>query len=174
MRHSHIDGGYSTVRGETLGLLPNESLPQFDEVFATRLAQKETRTRDLDAQLVGRYATKSILPRVKVAYDSFLHDSSCAVSDGLFLYFLRVDPDYGVKRMTDEGVDLCMVHALAGIAKMNRFSEIEPRLMAWLNAPDLSRARSAADACTVRRPGHAKTALETLGTLSRAVDRASG
>src|SRR5271154_1796926 len=145
MRHPHIDGGYSTVKEETLGLLPNESLPQFDEMFATRLEQKETRTRDLDAQLVGRYATKSILPRVKAAYESFLHGSSCVASDGLFLYFLRVDPDYGVKRMTDEGVDLCMAHAPAAVAKMNRFSEIEPGLIAWLNGPDLNRARSAAE-----------------------------
>jgi hypothetical protein len=145
MRHPHIDGGYSTVKGGTLGLLPNESLPEFDEMFATRLEQKETRTRDLDAQLLGRYATKAILPRVKSAYEAFLHGSSCVASDGLFLYFLRVDPDYGVKHMSDEGVDLCMEHAPAAVAKMNRFSEVEPGLIAWLNGPDLNRARSAAE-----------------------------
>jgi len=38
-----------TVEGETLGLLQNETLPQFDEMLAARIEDKESRTKGLDA-----------------------------------------------------------------------------------------------------------------------------
>ncbi|MCI0350965.1 MAG: hypothetical protein L0Z53_16185, partial [Acidobacteriales bacterium] len=60
IRHPHVDSGMFTVQGKTLGVLPRATLPEFDEVLAARLAQKESRTLPLDAQLVGRYSTKAI------------------------------------------------------------------------------------------------------------------
>src|SRR5262249_26245959 len=35
--HPHIDNNMFTVKGETLGLLPDKTLPQFDQLLAARL-----------------------------------------------------------------------------------------------------------------------------------------
>jgi hypothetical protein len=81
MKHPHIDNGMFTVKGETLGLLPNETLPQFDQMLAARIEDKESRTRSLDAQLIGRYSTKEILPRVKSVYESAGGGWDCVSED---------------------------------------------------------------------------------------------
>jgi len=70
IRYPHLDNGMFTVKGETLGLLPNETLPQFDQMLSDRLAQNDSRTDGLDAQLIGRYSTKAILTKVKSTYES--------------------------------------------------------------------------------------------------------
>jgi hypothetical protein len=41
IKHPHLDNGMFTVEGETLGLLQNETLPQFDEMLAARIEDKE-------------------------------------------------------------------------------------------------------------------------------------
>ena len=98
IKHPHLNNGMFTVKGETLGLLPNETLPQYDEILAARIEEKNSRTRSLDAQLIGRYSTKEILPRVKSVYESAGGGWDCVSEDGFVMYFLRVDADYGVKR----------------------------------------------------------------------------
>jgi len=39
-------------------------------MLAARIEDKESRTTGLDAQLIGRYSTKAILPRVKSVYET--------------------------------------------------------------------------------------------------------
>ena len=143
IRHPHIDNGMFTVKGETLGLLPNETLPQFDEMLAARIEEKESRTRPLDAQLIGRFSTKAILPRVRKVYEANA-GQDCMSADGFVLYFLRVDPDYGVKSLT-QAPSYCMTNAFPAVAKMGRWSEVEPGIIASLNGPDLNRARQAGE-----------------------------
>jgi hypothetical protein len=143
--HPHLDNGMFTVKGETLGLLPNETLPQFDQLLATRLEQKESRTKGLDAQMIGRYATKAILPQVKTIYEASPGQWDCVTEDGFVFYFLRVDPDYGVRRLA-VAPSACMAKSLPAVMKMQRWSEVEPGILARLNGPDLNRARQAAEA----------------------------
>lgn len=143
IRHPHLDNGMFTVKGETLGLLPNETLPQFDQMLADRIAEKESRTRGLDAQLIGRFSTKAILPRVTKVYEANA-GQDCAIEDGFVLYFLRVDPDYGVKRLA-QAPSYCMTTALPAVTKMGRWGEVEPGIIASLNGSDLNRARQAAE-----------------------------
>jgi hypothetical protein len=150
--HPHIDNNIFTVSADTLGLLPNETLPQFDQVLAARLENKETRTAALDAQLVGRYATKAVLPRMKAAYIAREGDWDCKSEDGLVLYFLRIDPDYGVKRLK-EAPSVCMTKSIPAVIRMKRWREVEPAIIANLNTPDLDRARQAAE--TLARYGDA-------------------
>jgi hypothetical protein len=133
-----------TVKGETLGLLPNEKLPQFDEMLAARIEDKESRTKGLDAHLIGRYSTKAILPRVKSVYETAEGQWDCVTEDGFVVYFLRVDPDYGVKRLA-QAPSFCMTNALPAVIRMHRWGEVEPGVMARLNGPDLNRARQAAE-----------------------------
>ena len=115
--HPHIDNNIFTVSGDTLGLLPNETLPQFDQVLAARLENRETHTAALDAQLVGRYATKAVLSRVKAAYVARQGDWDCKAEDGFVLYFLRVDPDYGVKRL-QQAPSVCMTKSIPAVIRM--------------------------------------------------------
>ncbi len=144
IRHPHLDNGMFTVKGETLGLLPNETLPQFDQLLSTRLEQKESRTRGLDAQLIGRYSTNSILPRMKAIYEASPGQWDCVTEDGFVLYFLRVDADYGVKRLA-AAPSFCMKSSLPVVIEMQRWVEVEPGILARLNGPDLNRARQAAE-----------------------------
>ena len=144
IKHPHLDNGIFTVKAETLGLLPNETLPQFDQMLAGRIEDKESRTKGLDAQLIGRYSTGVILPRVKSLYESALGQWDCVAEDGFVVYFLRVDPDYGVKRLA-QAPSFCMVNALPAVIRMHRWSEVEPGIIARLNGPDLNRARQAAE-----------------------------
>jgi hypothetical protein len=144
IEHPHLDNGMFTVEGETLGLLQNETLPQFDEMLAARIEDKESRTKGLDAQLIGRYSTKAILPRVKSVYETAPGQWDCVTEDGFVVYFLRVDPDYGIKRLA-QAPSFCMTSALPAVIKMHRWSEVEPGIIARLNGPDLNRARQAAE-----------------------------
>jgi hypothetical protein len=144
IRHPHLDNGMFTVKGETLALLPNETLPQFDQMLSARLEQKESRTRGFDAQLVGRFSTKAIQTKVKSIYEASPGSWDCVTEDGFVLYFLRVDPDYGVKRA---GVtpSACMANSLPAVIRMKRWSEVEPGIITPLNGSDLNRARQAAE-----------------------------
>jgi hypothetical protein len=145
IKHPHADNGMFTVRGETLGLLPNETLPQLDQMLAGRIEDKESRTKGLDAQLIGRYSTTAILPRVKSVYETAAGRWDCVTEDGFVSYFLRVDPDYGVKRLA-LAPSFCMINALPAVIRMRRWSEVEPGIVARLNGSDLNRARQAAEA----------------------------
>jgi hypothetical protein len=165
IKHPHLDSGMFTVKAETLGLLGNETLPQFDEMLASRLQQNESRTKDLDAQLVGRFSTKVILPQVKAIYEASPNQWDCSAEDGFVLYFLRVDPDYGVKRLAI-APSSCMRDSLLAIVKMRRWSEVEPGIVVRLNGADLNRARQAAE--TLARfgsPRAEKAMWERLASL---------
>jgi hypothetical protein len=144
IKHPHLDNGMFTVKGETLGVLPQKTLPQFDQMLAARIEDKESRTKGLDAQLVGRYSTNAILPRVKTVYETAPGQWDCVTEDGFVLYFLRVDPDYGVKRLA-QAPSFCMTNALPAVIKMHRWSEVEPGIITRLDGPDLNRARQAAE-----------------------------
>jgi hypothetical protein len=162
--HPHLDNGMFTVKGETLGLLPDETLPQFDEMLAARLEQKESRTLGLDSSLVARYSTDAILKKVKATYESDLGQWDCITEDGFVLYFLRVDPDYGVKRLA-VAPSFCMTHSLPAVIKMHRWSEVEPGIIARLNGTDLNRAGQAA--ATLARYGSPQSEAAVWDRLRR-------
>jgi hypothetical protein len=158
IRHPHVDATRSTVKGETLALLPNETLPEFDDLLSARLGQNRSYTRGLDAQLVARYSTPAILAKVKSIYEASAGKWDCVTEDGFVLYFLRVDPDYGVKRLA-VAPSACMTNSLPAVIKMNRWSEVEPGIIARLNDPDLWRARQAAEALAKYGSPQAEMAL---------------
>jgi hypothetical protein len=165
IRQPHFDSSvFPSVRIETLGLLPNETLPQFDEMLSARLEEKESRTRGLDAQLVGRFSTKAILKKVKSVYETLPGQWDCLTEDGFVVYFLRVDTDYGVKRLA-VAPSACMNNSLPIVVRMHRWSEVEPGIIARLNGPDPWRARQAAEA--LARYGSPKAEGALWDRLSR-------
>ena len=158
MQHPHLDNGRFTVKIDTLGLLPNETLPQFDEMLASRIEDKQSGTRDLDSQLIGRYSTSAILPRVKAVYETNAGRWDCVTEDGFVRYFLRVDSDYGIARLT-RAPSVCMVESLPAAVRMHRWSEVEPSIIASLNDPYPYRARQAAEALAKYGSPEAEKAL---------------
>jgi hypothetical protein len=159
IKHPHLDNRMFTVKGETLGLLPEQTLPQFDQMFATRVEDKESRTRSLDAQLIGRYSTRDILPRVKSVYESSRGGWDCVSEDGFVMYFLRVDADYGIKRLNTKPPSTCMPNVLRSLMKMHRWSEVELALIARLNGQNLNSARDAAEVLAKCGSSQAEKAL---------------
>src|SRR5262249_18845263 len=133
---------------------------QFDELLVSRIEKRESRTIGLDAQLIGRYSTKAILPRVKAQYESVLADSDCVTKDGLVLYFLRVDPEYGMEQLS-KSASFCMDKSLPAAVKMNRWKQIEPAIIGAMNNPELYRARQAAETLALYGSSAAEKAMWT-------------
>lgn len=55
--------------------------------------------RGLDYDLVDGYADSSALPVVQAAFEALLGKWACAPQSAMLRYFLRVDPEYGVKQV---------------------------------------------------------------------------
>ena len=145
IRQPHVDRGIFTVSGKSLGLLPDKTLPRFDELLANRLAQQESYTKDLDAQLIGRYATKAILARIERLYAPAPEGTwDCAAQSGLMTYFLRLDPDYAVEHLKGL-VGPCDSDAFRVVTKMGRWPEVEPSVIQQLDNPNVWIARAAAE-----------------------------
>ena len=152
IRQPHLDQNSFTVAARTLGLLPSPQLPEFDGILASRLEQKDSHTFSLDAQLVARFSSIAILPRVKAAYRSSTFPE-CAARDGFILYFLRTDPDYGIEQIA-ANAGACLAESFLQVKRMKRWGEVEPAIIAELNNPDESRAQQAAQ--TLARYGGAR------------------
>jgi hypothetical protein len=158
IRRPHVDSEMFTVHGTTLAVLPDKTLPQFDEILVSRLGQPESRTAELDAELIGRYSTDRILPRVKLIYESMPNRKDCRIADGLSSYFLRVDLDYGLKHATD-ALSLCMEQTFKTLQRIGRSADVQPALIAQLNGNDLWAARAAAEALARYGDGQAQKAM---------------
>src|SRR6266851_2191948 len=164
IKHPRVDNGMFTVTAETLGVLPKETLPDFDQILAARLERKDSHTMPLDTQLVGRYSTKAILPRVKSVYETAPGRWDCVTEDGFVLYFLRAEPEYGVQRLA-AAPSFCMTESIPAVMKMKRWGEIETSVIAQLDNPDLNRARQAAE--TLSKYGSAKAEAALWERLRR-------
>ena len=158
IRHPHVDNGMFTVKAKTLGVLPSATLPEFDQMLLRRLELKDAHTMPLDAQLIGRYSTKAILPRVKALYESAPGRWDCVTEDGFLLYFVRVKPDYGVERLKATP-SACTTESMPAVIKMKRWGEIETSVIAELNNSDLNRARQAAETLAKYGDDKAEAAL---------------
>jgi hypothetical protein len=101
----------------TLSILSDSTLPALDEILASNLelGPHQSATREVE-ELVARYATGAIFPRVKAFYERRDNESrgrkemvgdpprsiaSPACEPPLYAYFLRTDPRYGEKLLRD-------------------------------------------------------------------------
>ena len=145
IREQHLDNGASTVSAKTLGLLPNGTLPEFDALLIARLEEKDSRTLFLDARLIGRYASKDILPRVKTFYERSAGRWACDIEDGLITYFLRFDPGYGLSRLLRVNAD-CVRESLKEVSETSRWADVEAALIKRLYDTNPLTAQQAAKA----------------------------
>jgi hypothetical protein len=89
----------SGIGDKTLMMLPDESLPELNDVFAARVA----RGGPLPVQLITRYATGAIVRQVEAGYLAFnaeLDRQKLPHCDfPLVFYFLKFDPAFGEKEL---------------------------------------------------------------------------
>jgi hypothetical protein len=147
-----------------LRILPDNLMPQFDNMLAARLEKKNSSTFSLDSQLIAHYATRAILPRVKAVYQNSKEDADCEAVDGLISYFLRVDTEFGLRQLKDATLS-CNRRSLAMAVRMKRWSALEPVMIARLNDLDLGKARNAAE--TLGEFGGAEAKRAMLERLRR-------
>jgi hypothetical protein len=127
-------------------------------LLANRLEQRESHTKDLDAQLIGRYATGSILSRVRSVYNSASGSWDCDAEDGFLRYFLREDAAYGMSRFAIRG-SYCTPESLDEVARMKRWPEVERAFIHRLNDTNLWAARDAAEVLAKFGGPNAKQAM---------------
>ncbi len=93
MAVARIRAGDFTTNDRALLLLPDDTLPEFDDAMVQALEQGK------QAQvLIARYATAAVFPRVR-AWSEQTDRQPCG--DALLAYFYRVDPAYARTRIED-------------------------------------------------------------------------
>jgi hypothetical protein len=82
---------------ELIKLLPKEDIAMALEPAVERIGHKQA--RDLDYELLDRYANGSVLGAVQAVFEESLGKWACAPQTAMLRYFLRVDPAYGAKQV---------------------------------------------------------------------------
>lgn len=92
-----IDG--PRIGGNVLLMLPDENLPELNEVFVAQIA----RGGPLPSQLIARYATGEIVKEVEAKYLAFNamldHQKLPHCPFPLVFYFLKYDPEFGEQEL---------------------------------------------------------------------------
>src|SRR5262249_5910858 len=118
----------------TLKLLPDETIPELEETLVENLEKTLSGERgdtDIISMLIERYATASILPRVRAFYGDKVGLRGCLYQASLLAYFLRVDPAMGIDSVKRElaargpGYSRCYAGILSDVAKLRMTPELE-------------------------------------------------
>jgi hypothetical protein len=124
------------VHPRALRSLPDEKLPELDDVLATNL--EETRKpngsggAEAISDLIERYATAGILPRVRAVYEGPGPGRwACRIQASLLAYILRADPAAGGELLNKaltargEGLSRCYTSTLSDVAQLQMSAEVE-------------------------------------------------
>lgn len=121
---------------KVLRSLPDGTLPELDNVLATNLegSGEPAATTDPEvlSMLIERYATDSILSRVRAVFDARgVGKWACRSQNSFLAYFLRVDPETGGEYLTKalaargEGFSHCYSMTLVDVALLHMSKEVE-------------------------------------------------
>ena len=141
------------VNKNALRLLPEETLPEFDLVLATNLEEAPRGGGDSEAisELIERYATAQILPRVRAVFDAAgVGRWACSSQAALLAYFLRVDPSVGGeylnKVLAARGLNQsgCYSSTFRDVPPLHMSKEVEDAATASLDDEDAEVASQAA------------------------------
>jgi len=124
------------VNQTVLRSLPDETLPELDSVLATNLEQTRGPNSKGDTEvvsdLVERYATAAILPRVRTFYEEpGAGRWACNPQASMIAYFVRVDPLFAEESLRKavaargEGLSRCYPSVLAWVARLRMSAEVE-------------------------------------------------
>lgn len=129
----------------TLKLLPDKTLPELEETLVENLEKSLSGAggdADLFSSLIERYATASVLPRVRAFYGDKVGIRGCSYQSSLLAYFLRVDAATGIELVKQElaarGPEYthCYASLLADVAKLRTIPELEALAVEHLDGPD--------------------------------------
>src|SRR5262249_43662458 len=129
----------------TLRILADQTLPELDETLVENLEKAPSDGRegaDGFSSLIERYATASVLPRVRAIYSDKCAVRGCAYQFSLLAYFLRVDPAMGIDLVKQSlaargpGNAQRYTTALTEVAKLRRHPELEAIAIDRLDDPD--------------------------------------
>ncbi len=144
---------YSNPRAKiaVLGTLPDATLPTLDDVLIQRLEQSRDFTDgEIHAQLIERYASPRIAPRVKAFFEKLPNGNwPYAAGYALLAYLLRADPPYGlaaIKKMYAHPENGNAYEVLTGVASLHTDAAFEQFIVAQLQNPDANVVRDAATA----------------------------
>jgi hypothetical protein len=139
------------LRFETLAMLPDENLPELDELFTSRLEKGQ-----IDSLLIVRYATGDLVKRVQNAYLRHIQDLDrqklphCA--EPLVFYFLKYDPEFGEREMRRDlssppGFPACLDlgHQFQRLGRYAMSPALERLAIEFLSSPFVPVKRGAAE-----------------------------
>jgi hypothetical protein len=140
------------IRPKTLSILPDETLPELDEILSERLTRHDPESEfevvaDYSA-LIARYATSASLPRVKKAIGNKVGTMACHIQSPLVAFFLRVDPDYGAEVLEQSLAARketgCYKSEFSAVAPLYWSAKLEGIATAHLDDPEIEVAVQAA------------------------------
>jgi hypothetical protein len=126
-------------------LLPDKDIAELDNPLVENL-EAGNGDEDTILQLIGRYATPAIFPRVLAIEERRAEHLSCDAHAAFLIYAVRSDPTRGAT-MLDEGLTGhkgCSLVALSEVASRQMTPEIEQLAIAHLNDSDPQVAASVA------------------------------
>ncbi len=134
------------VNVDVLRLLPDETLPELNTVLLANFEEARRNGNwysDGISELMERYATDEILPRVRAIYESQSAGMwNCRTQAALLAYFFRVAPatagEYLNKALTakDRGYAGCFHRVLKDVAELHMSPEVEEVATAALDNAD--------------------------------------
>lgn len=141
----------------TLCSLPDRTMPSLDDTLAAKMESclKNRGSRWYEPQLVRRYATQAVLPRIKSAYEKDDINWGPDGDPNLLAYFLRTDRVYGVKQIET---------ALASRTGQFHYRYILSDVAALIPSPDPDVERLAIAHLHDPDPEVIVDAVKTLGT----------
>lgn len=134
------------VNEKVLDKFPDEPLPELNTVLLSNFEnarQKGSLEADEISELIERYATDEILPRVQAVFDArVVGKLECRPQTALLAYFLRVAPSVGGEYLNKalaargEGFTQCYKDLLRSVAKLHMSAEVEEVATAALDDED--------------------------------------
>ncbi len=134
------------VKPEVLGLLPEATLPELDEILASNLEKSVEEGRgDVESisRLIQRYASPGVMARVQKVFESSGAGRwACNIQESLLAYFLRIDPMTGGELLNKalaargQGFTRCYPSTLSGVARLQMSSLIEEAANTMLEEDD--------------------------------------
>jgi hypothetical protein len=129
-----------------LGLLPERTLPQFEAEWLKAIEQGGA--ADVVYQLFDRYGTGQTLPALQSIYEAHRGEWACFPQTAMLRYFLRVNPEYGLKELTAalalRKTTGCFRSQLSELHEFARIPQVEKLAIRQLNDPAPSAASDAA------------------------------
>jgi len=139
----------------TLGSLPDQTLPELDDVLAANLEESHQPNGTGDAEaisdLIERYATAAIAGRVQAVYESpGVGQWACRIQAALLAYISRVDPQSGAelleKALAARGsrFSRCYPSTLSDVARLHMSAQLQEAAYKALEEDDPEMVANAA------------------------------